>query len=135
MWVIPKAICLAVYRLSFLQIVTLWGKGASAEETVKYLKEEGVKISLHGIYNLRRSLTANQIIDEDIRAQRRAINTASTFNPDHPQDYNPALAMKYRDKLLEKLMPHKISQTIEGGINDRVEIIDNRTVQDASKTA
>jgi hypothetical protein len=97
------------------RIVHLWGIGATAEETVKALKGEGVKISLHCVYNLRRSLTAQQIIDELMREQRRDIARSE----------DPATRMKYRDLLLAKMVPQKIEQTVEGGESFRVEIIDN----------
>jgi Fe2+ or Zn2+ uptake regulation protein len=97
------------------RIVNLWGLGASAEETVKALREEDVKISLHGVYNIRKSLTAQQMIDELQREQQRDIAKCDT----------PALKLKYRDLLLAKLMPQKTEQKIEGGETYKVEIIDN----------
>ena len=97
------------------RIVNLWGIGASAEETVKALQDEDVKISLHAVYNIRRGLTAQQMIDELQREQQRDIAKCD----------DSALKMKYRDLLLAKLIPQKVEQKIEGGESFRVEIVDN----------
>jgi hypothetical protein len=82
------------------KIVELWGLGFTATETVTALKDEGITISLHTVYNHRRSLTAQNLIDELIRRQERAILKADADNP--------ALAMKYRNELLRLLLPQKI---------------------------
>ena len=97
------------------RIVNLWGIGATAEETVKALKDEGVKISVHCVYNIRHGFTAQEIIDELMREQRRDIAKSE----------NPSVRMKYRDLMLAKLMPQKIEQKLEGGDSFRVEIVDN----------
>jgi hypothetical protein len=97
------------------RIVSLWGRGASAEETVKALQAVGVKISLQAVYNIRHGLTAQQMIDELQREQQRDID----------QCESPALKMRYRDLLLAKLIPQKVEQKIEGGETIRFEIIDN----------
>jgi len=97
------------------RIVNLWGIGASAEETVKALQDENVEISLHAVYNIRKGLTAQQMIDELQREQQRDIAKCET----------PALKMKYRDLLLAKLIPQRVEQKIEGEENVKVEIIDN----------
>lgn len=79
------------------RIVELWGIGATAEETVKALHDENITISLHTVYIKRRSLTAQEMIDELIRKQLRDITTS-----------DGEIKLKYRDKLLEKLIPQRI---------------------------
>ena len=97
------------------RIVNLWGIGASAEETVTALRDEDVKISLHCVYNIRRGLTAQQMIDELQREQQRDIAKCDT----------PALKMKYRDLLLAKLIPQQ---------KDRIEVNVNATASSTSES-
>lgn len=81
------------------RIVELWALGISGEETVKRMKKEGFKVALATVYRMRHSFTASQMVEEITRRQLRDIAAAT-----------PALALKYRDRLLEKMMPHKIEQ-------------------------
>ena len=89
------------------KIVEYWALGFSAEETRQALYDkQQVKVCLNTVYKHRHSLTAQDLIDELIRRQERAITKADAENP--------ALAMKYRDKLLEKLMPQRFeAHTLE----------------------
>jgi len=82
------------------QIVEHWGLGFTAEESQKALADNGITISLHTIYNHRRSLTAQNLIEELIRRQERAILKADADSPE--------LAMKYRNELLKILVPQRI---------------------------
>ena len=80
-------------------IVHMWGLGLTAEETLKGLKEQyEIIMSLHTVYNKRNSITAQQMIDEIQREQQRDI----------AKEQNSEVRMRYRDKLLDKLLPHKI---------------------------
>lgn len=79
------------------RVVELWALGLSGEETAKTMRDEGFKIAVATVYRLRHSFTAQQMLDELIRRQLRDIATA-----------DPPLKLKYRDKLLEKMLPQKI---------------------------
>jgi len=79
-------------------IVECWALGFTAEETVKALDQKhSLKIGLATVYRHRHSITAQTIIDELIRKQLRDIAGAD----------NPTARMKYRDKLLAKLIPQR----------------------------
>ncbi|MCJ7767085.1 hypothetical protein MUP79_01660 [Candidatus Bathyarchaeota archaeon] len=83
------------------KIVEYWALGFSAEETREALQEkQNVSICLTTIYKHRHSLTAQNLIDELIRRQERAILKADSDNPE--------LAMKYRNELLKILVPQRI---------------------------
>ena len=84
--------------------MTCWGKGLTANETVKYIEQtENVKIGLATVYRHRHSLTAKEIIDELMREQRRDISLTQT----------PSVRMKYRHKLLSILLPQQIKHDIK----------------------
>lgn len=105
------------------KIVEHWGLGFTAEESHKALLDNGIKISLHTVYNHRRSLTAQQLIDELIRRQERAILKADA---EHPE-----LAMKYRNELLKVLVPQRIEADIQS-TNREIRIVaswDNKYVE------
>lgn len=75
--------------------------GFSAHETQKALKEEnGLDISLNAIYRHRKSIVAQEIIDEDIRNQKRRILKAEASNPE--------LALKYANELLKIEIPARM---------------------------
>jgi len=81
------------------RIVEMWGLGFTAEETRRALREEySIHIGLATVYRKRHSITAQEIIDELMRKQRRDI----------AKEENSDVRMKYRDKLLEKLIPQRI---------------------------
>ena len=83
------------------KIVECWGLGFTAEETVTAIAEwKGIRIGLATVYRHRHSLTAQQIIEELMRKQMRDI----------AKEDNSDLRMKYRDKLLEKLIPQTVLQ-------------------------
>ena len=85
------------------KIVECWGLGFTAEETVTAIAEwKNIRIGLATVYRHRHSLTAQQIIDELLRKQLRDIAKVDADKP--------GLAMKYRDKLLEKLIPQTVLQ-------------------------
>lgn len=78
------------------EIVKAWAKGASAEETVTYLQTEiGVHVCLNTIYKKRKSLEAQEMIDELLRQQLREIVSAD----------DKELKLKYRNELLKIFMP------------------------------
>ena len=80
-------------------IVQCWCNGLTAEETVDYLKEKHkISVALQTVYNHRKSLTAQDMIDELLRQQNRDIALADR-----------ALKLKYRDRVLAKLMPQKLA--------------------------
>jgi len=83
------------------KIVEYWALGFSAEETRQALTEkQNVTMALNTIYKHRHSLTAQNLIDELIHRQERAILKADTDDP--------PLAMKYRNELLKILVPQRI---------------------------
>ena len=89
-------------------IVLCWGKGYTAEETREYIKKSFNKNPhLNTIYAHRHSLTAQQIIEELMRQQLRDIALCQS----------PTAKMKYRDKLLDKLIPKAIEMKTEGTLN------------------
>jgi hypothetical protein len=89
-------------------IISCWGRGLSAEETKVYLKEvKNVNIGIATIYRHRKSLLASHLIDELIRAQLRDILETNDLT----------LRLKYRDKLLAKLVPHRIHQLTQSNVD------------------
>jgi len=83
------------------RIVELWAHGFSAEETRQALQEQfNIKPCLDTVYKHRHSLTAQDLIDQLIRQQERAILKADTDDRE--------LAMKYRNELLKILLPQRI---------------------------
>jgi hypothetical protein len=98
-------------------VVECWGLGFTAEETVRTINEKkGVLIGLATIYRKRHSLTAQQIIEELMLKQMRDI----------AEEEDSDLRMKYRDKLLEKLVPQRIEafEKREVNVNTTVTNID-----------
>jgi hypothetical protein len=79
------------------RILELWAIGTSIPQTVKTMRKEGFRVSEKTVYRDRHSLEMKEMIDELTRRQLNDIDKAK-----------PILRMKYRDKILEKLMPHKI---------------------------
>jgi predicted nucleotide-binding protein (sugar kinase/HSP70/actin superfamily) len=83
------------------RIVELWALGFSAQETRDAFEtQQKITISLNTIYKYRHSLTAQNLIEELLRNQERAILKADTENPE--------AAMKYRNELLKILLPQRI---------------------------
>lgn len=73
-------------------------KGATAEETQKHLQDiYQIAPSLNTIYAHRRSITAEQLVDELQRQQERDIT----------KETNSDIRMKYRNELLKMLLPIK----------------------------
>ena len=94
-------------------IVECWGLGLSAEETREYIsRSKEVMIGLATVYRHRHSITAQQIIDELMRKQMRDI----------AKEGDSDLRMKYRDKLLEKLIPQRIESYLRQEIEQTVKI-------------
>lgn len=95
------------------RIVEMWGLGFTAEETRKALREQyRTHVGLATVYRKRHSITAQEIIDELMRKQMRDI--ARTDVPD--------TRMKYRDKLLEKLIPQRIESLSMQKIEQHVKV-------------
>jgi hypothetical protein len=89
-------------------IVLCWGKGYTAQETVEYIQKIHKKsVSKKTVYRHRHSLTAQEIIEELMRQQLRDIALCQS----------PTAKMKYRDKLLDKLIPKAIEMKTEGTLN------------------
>ena len=79
-------------------IIYYWGKGLTAEETRTVIHEKtGKLLGLATVYRHRHSLTAEQIIDQLFTDQRRDIALTDDVG----------LRMKYRDRLLDRLIPHR----------------------------
>jgi len=98
-------------------IVECWGLGLSAEETRTYIdRTKGVMMGLATVYRHRHSITAQHMIDELMRKQRRDI----------AKEDDSDLRMKYRDKLLEKLIPHRVESL-------QVQKIDQHVIIDATE--
>jgi hypothetical protein len=76
------------------RIVDLWCLGATAEGTVAELAVTGIKVGLATVYRHRHGIAAQQILAKLLREQLRDISEC----PD------VAVRLKYRDKLLERLM-------------------------------
>lgn len=73
-------------------------RGATAEETRNHIQDlYGYAPNLNTIYAHRKSLTTEQIVDELLRQQERDIT----------KEQNSEVRMRYRDRLLEKLIPIK----------------------------
>lgn len=73
-------------------------RGATAEETQKHLQDTyQIAPSLNTIYAHRRSITAEQLVDELQRQQERDIT----------KETNSDIRMKYRNELLKMLLPIK----------------------------
>lgn len=81
------------------QILADFARGASAEETHKHLLDlYGKAPCINTIYTHRKSITAEQIVDELLRQQERDITKTS----------HEELRLKYRNELLKILLPQKI---------------------------
>ncbi len=103
------------------QIVKAWAKGLTAEETVKFLKDEcHVDVCLNTVYAKRKSLDASEMIEELMREQLREIVIAPDL----------AVRLKYRDKILDKLMPRKPTVAIENNVKVENEVPANVNPQD-----
>jgi Fe2+ or Zn2+ uptake regulation protein len=101
-------------------IVELWGLVFTAEETVKAIQErKGKHLGIATVYRKRNSLTAQNLIDELLRRQERAILKADTENPE--------LGMKYRNELLKILLPQRI-EAISRQIIEHIDIEEKRNV-------
>lgn len=95
------------------RIVEMWGLGFTAEETRRALREQyRTHVGLATVYRKRHSITAQEIIDELMRKQMRDI----------ARDDNSDLRMKYRDKLLEKLIPQRVESLSVQKIEQHVKI-------------
>jgi len=96
------------------KIVECWGLGFTAEETVTAIQEwKNIHIGLATVYRHRHSLTAKEIIDELMRKQMRDI----------AREDNSAVRMKYRDKLLAKLIPQRIEADVKSEHTERQIIV------------
>jgi hypothetical protein len=100
-------------------IVQCWCNGLTAEETVDYLKEKHkISVALQTVYNHRKSLTAQDMVDELLRQQNRDIALADR-----------ALKLKYRDRVLAKLMPLKLAvDSIVNQTNTNIDETDNSII-------
>jgi hypothetical protein len=89
-------------------ILADWGKGASAEETMKHLKDVfGKAPCLNTIYTHRNGLTAKNLVDELLTQQKRAITKTS----------DEELGLKYRNELLKIFIP-QMSINFNKNINE-----------------
>ena len=90
------------------KIVECWGLGLTAEETVDAIEQwRGIRIGLATVYRHRHSITGQKIIDELFRKQLRDIAQA-----------DPETRLKYRDKLLEKLIPQRVESYSMAEVRD-----------------
>ena len=88
-------------RSTTQRIVELQAHGLSATETQKALTDEySIHIGINTVYRHRKSPVGQEIIEELIRQQERAILKADVEDK--------ALAMKYRNELLKVLIPQRI---------------------------
>jgi hypothetical protein len=89
-------------------ILADWGKGESAEETMKHLKDVfGKAPCLNTIYTHRNGLTAKNLVDELLTQQKRAITKTS----------DEELGLKYRNELLKIFIP-QMSINLNKNINE-----------------
>ena len=122
------------------KIVELQSKGFTIEETIGYFRDEGLShISEKTIRRHRKSPLAQEIVEEQARAQQRDIyrsqQDAATLwkEKDKKMAYKfRDLEMHYRNEFLKIMIPQRIEQKIEGGESFRVEIIDNSKNPEAS---
>jgi hypothetical protein len=116
------------------KIVELQSKGFTIEETIEYFRDEGLShISEKTIRRHRKSPLAQEIVEEQARAQHRDIfrsqQDASTLMQagDRKMAYKfRDLAMRNRNEFLKIMIPQRIEQKIEGsGQNWTVTLNDN----------
>ena len=89
-------------------------KGLTDREISVRMTEEGYKYASERTINrILNEITEERIVEELKRQQLRDITTA-----DSP------IRLKYRDKLLEKMMPQKIEQKTEGSQNLKITVVD-----------
>lgn len=87
-------------------------RGLTYAEISKRMTEEGYnKVSLRTINRLLNSLEAQNYVEELKRLQLRDITIAEI-----------PLRLKYRDKLLDKLMPRKVEQRVSGDLKQDIEV-------------
>lgn len=97
-------------------IVYYWGKGQTAEETVRSIQQcRGIHLGLATVYRRRNSLTAKTMIDELQRQQQQDITESGDME----------LKLKYRNELLKILLPQKIEANMTALPKLLVEIVDN----------
>lgn len=89
------------------RIIELQIAGLTNKEIVTELRDEGFPISERTILRMLKTPQHQAFVNELIRQQLQDI----TFN----RQTNPEVVMKYCDGLLEKLIPKKIEQKVEGG--------------------
>jgi hypothetical protein len=95
------------------QIIHYQALGFTASETQDVLQEKfNIKPHLNTIYNHRRSPYGVEILCELIRHQERDILKCSTAE-------DRELAMKYRDKLIEKLMDRLLPKRFEADVKSQ----------------
>ena len=89
-------------------------RGLTDKEISDHMKEEGYQwVSERTINKILNEVPEERVVEELKRLQLRSITTADV-----------ALQLKYRDKLLEKMMPRRVEQTLDGSSEIRVVIED-----------
>ena len=89
-------------------------RGLTDSEISVRMTEEGYRrVSMHTINRLLNGVEAKLFVDELLRLQLRDITISDTH-----------LRLKYRDKILEKLMPRRVEQMVDGSSEIRVVVED-----------
>jgi hypothetical protein len=105
-------------------IVECDAMGKSAHETVEYVKKHGdMEIHYQTVYAHRKSMRAAEVINEILRQQKRDIAEAEIET-----------RLKYRDKLLDKLLP-QLKLIMQKNITQSEVKIDFEKLQDNIKKA
>lgn len=112
----PNRITKAIRRR---RVIELKGKGYRIEDIAKEL---GVSDST--VDRDLKSADVQALIDELVRRQIEDIEASK-----------PAVRLSFRSDLLDKLLPKKMEQKIEGGESFRVEVIDNSKDPEISATS
>ena len=89
-------------------------RGLTDSEISARMTEEGYRrVSMHTVNRLLNGVEAKLFVDELLRLQLRDITISDTH-----------LRLKYRDKILEKLMPRRVEQMVDGSSEIRVVVED-----------
>lgn len=87
------------------RVLELSSAGATIPDISALMKKEGFKASERTVWSDLNSIEAKQYTEEILRKQLSDITIA-----------NISLRLKYRGKLLDKLLPSKIEQKVEGEV-------------------
>jgi len=93
------------------RVLELSTAGMTIPDISAKMKQEGFAASERTVWNDQHSIEAKDYQEEILRKQLVDITIADT-----------EVRLKYRDKLLDKLMPRKIEQKLTGAVTQEVEV-------------